>query len=352
MSATRSPTYSSGRAVLAAALGCALSLLGLACATSPPPPISADLAGSDGPCTVSPRRAVANPAEWQLPVHIFEPSGSARPFTGGSCNDSSRPVIFFAHGYTASFTEGYTALLKHLVSNGFIVIYPGFQIAFDPPQQYKAVNAGFVAGAEATPRADTDRAGFVGHSWGAGMTPRMMQLAAQRGWGGSAMWSVLFTPSFPYQVGTAAIQLPVDARMLAVTFDEDYLVDMRIATDIVDSVTLSAGRASHLLVRSDRKARPWLIADHTVPVTLGISSDTGLDVDHLDRWAVWRPIDAIAGCELSGIWCETDLEDMGTQPDGHVVRRAELVDGQVDVGPPALVECTGLVKLLTQRRCG
>ena len=360
MFGTNPGSLATARATLVAVVLSVLSLATAACATAPPPPIPADLPGSDGPCSVLPRRSVSNPAEWQLPVHIFEPSGSAEPFTGGSCNDGARPVIFFAHGYTASFTEGYTALLNHLVSNGFIVIYPGFQIAFDPPQQYKAVNAGFVAGIAATPRADTSRAGFVGHSWGGGMTPRMMQLAEQRGWGDTAMWSVIFAPSFPYQVGTGRISLPAEARLLAVSFDEDYLVDMRIANDIVGSVTVSEGRAQHLLVRTDRRARPWLVADHTVPVTLGISTDTGLDVDHLDRWAVWRPIDAVAGCELSGIWCSTDLADMGSQPNGHVVRRGELfgtqaatpVSDQVDVGPPALVECSGLVQLLTQRRCG
>jgi len=329
-----------------------LSLVSVACAAAPPPPIASNLPGSDGPCSALPSRAVANPAEWQLSVNIFEPAGSGQPFTGGSCNDASRPVIFFAHGYTASFTEGYAALLNHLVSNGFIVIYPGYQIAFDPPQQYRAINAGFVAGAAATPRADTDRAGFVGHSWGGGMTPRMMQLAAGRGWGRTALWSVLFAPSHPYEVGNGPISLPTTARMLAVSFDEDYFLDMRISNDIIESVTLPPGSAQHLLVRSDRKARPWLVADHTVPVTLGTSTDTGLDLDHLDRWAVWRPIDAISGCQLSGVWCSTDLEDMGTQPDGHVVRRAQLVGSQVDVGPPALVECTGLVKLLSQRRCG
>lgn len=347
------------RTLLVAVVFSVLSLGTAACATAPPPPIPADLPGSDGPCSVLPRRAVANPGQWQLPVFIFEPSGSGEPFTGGSCNDTLRPIIFFAHGYPASFTEGYTALLNHLVSNGFVVIYPGYQLDFDPPQQYLALNAGFVAGISATPRADTSRAGFVGHSWGGGMTPRMMQLAHERGWGSTTMWSVLFAPSFPYQVGTGRISLPAEARLLAVSFDEDYFVDMRIANDIVDSVTLPEGRAEHLLVRTDRRARPWLVADHTVPVTLGISTDTGLDIDHLDRWAVWRPIDAVAGCELAGVWCETDLADMGTQPNGHVVRRGELfgsqagtpVSDQVDVGPVALVECTGLVKLLTQRRC-
>ncbi|MEX0767395.1 MAG: hypothetical protein WD029_02880 [Microthrixaceae bacterium] len=352
MSATKSSEFVWSKGWLGVLVLSLLSLVCFACATTPPPPIAAGSPGSDGPCSALPMRTITNPAEWQLPVQIFEPAGSGRPFTGGSCNDAVRPVIFFAHGYSASFTEGYSALLTHLVSNGFVVIYPGFQIAFDPPQQYRAMNAGFVIGAAVTPRADTSRSGFVGHSWGGGMTPRMMQLAAARGWGSKSMWSVLFAPSHPYEVGNAAISLPEKSRMLAVSFDQDFILDMRISSDIIKSVTLPPGRASHMLIRSDLAARPRLVADHAVPVTLGTSTDTGLDVDHLDRWAVWRPIAAIAGCELSAIWCSTDLADMGTQPDGHVVRAAQMVSPQIDAGPPALVECTGLVRLLSQRRCG
>ena len=265
--------------------------------------------------------------------------------------DCPAQVIFFGHGYPAPFTEGYESFLRHLVSNGFVVIYPGYQIDFDPPQQYRAEDGGFVAGVAATPRVDTSRIGFVGHSWGGGMVPAMMQRAAARGWGSKATWAVLLAPSFPYEVGTGPIAVPPTARMAVVSYEDDYFVDMRIANDITRSLELDPSRLSHLLIRSDRTASPPLSADHTTPVTLGVETDTGLDVDHLDRWAVWRPIDAVAGCALSGKWCDTDLTDMGTLPDGHVVRRAELVGPDTDVGPPALLECGGFLGFLNPRRC-
>lgn len=335
-----------------AALCGVVTLLSASCTAAMPPPIDAGLAGSDGPCRVAARRSVHNPAQWTLETFVFEPTGDGSPFTGGTCSDASRPVILFGHGYPATFTEGYDSFLRHLVSNGFVVVYPGYQFEFDPVQQYRAEDGGFVAGVAATPRADTTRVGFVGHSWGAGMAPAMMQRAVARGWGAASMWSALFAPSFPYEVGTGPIELPSRTRMVIVSFEEDYFVDMRIAGDIADSVTLDPTHVSHLLVRSDYGASPPLPADHTTPVTLGTVTDTGLDVDHYDRWAVWRPIDAVAGCALSGRWCDTDLTDMGTRPDGHVVRRGELVGPGADVGPPALLECGGALSFLDPRGCG
>lgn len=110
---------------------------------------------------------------------MFEPTGP------GDCGALNRPVVFFAHGNTASVPEMYDALLRHLVSRGFVVIFPGYPWAFDPPINYGALDTGFVTGIGSLPpgRVDLSRVGFVGHSFGAGAIPRMIQLAAARGWG-------------------------------------------------------------------------------------------------------------------------------------------------------------------------
>jgi len=329
----------------------AVALLAVGCTAAVPPPIEAGRAGADGPCTVRPIREAANPAQWQLPVFVLEPSGAASPgITGGRCDDDRRPVLLFAHGYSASFTEGYTSFLRHLVGQGFVVVYPGYQLDFDPPVQYAAMRAGLRAGLAATDRADTSRMGMVGHSWGAGMGARTLQWMDAQGWGNEALWAVLFAPAFPLEVGTGPVDLPEHLRLLAVNFDRDVFVDTRIAADLVRSVRGPRVAPRHLAVRSDDAASPPLSSDHTTPVTLGTDSDTGLDVDHYDRWGVWRPVDATAGCALRGIWCDEDLTDMGTLPDGHVVRRAEWLGPNDDVGPPAILDCDGILGLVVATR--
>ena len=64
-----------------------------------------------------------------------------------------------------------------------------------------------------------------------------------------------------------------------------------------------------------------------------------LSIDQLDRWA-WRVVDATAGCSLSGTWCDEDLGEVGTWPDGDPVRRAVVSRDPVDAGPVVLQECT------------
>src|SRR5690349_341827 len=78
----------------------------------------ADVPGNNRDCATV-RHEVTNPAQWQHMTVVLEPAG------GADCEAPGRPVIFFGHGYLATFTEGYTQFLDHLVSRGFVVIYPG-----------------------------------------------------------------------------------------------------------------------------------------------------------------------------------------------------------------------------------
>jgi len=308
--------------LLLATTGCALG------AQPDPIPVragqrGADVPGNDGGCG-SVRREVYNPAQWELPTFVFEPTGCP----------GRHPVIFFGHGYLASFTEGYTQFVDHLVSRGFVVIYPGYQTAFDPPQQYRAEDGGFVAGVASIPadQVDLDRIGFVGHSFGAGMIPRMMQLASARAWGTEAMWAVQLSPAWEYEVGDGPIVMPANARVLAVSYEHDVFVDTQVATEGLAAMTIPAAQKRQLVIHGEG-------SDHLLPLTLPVPGS----VDRYDRWATWRPIDAWSRCALDGVWCDVDLADMG--PD---LPRASIGLGLPDVGPPAIVECGSW---LSPRRC-
>ena len=336
---------------LAASTVLALALLA-GCAASPagpsaPVPDADPVPGAAGPCGFE-RREVPNPADGQFPTIVFEPTGDGRPVTGGRCDDAQRPLALVAHGYLGALDAAYAGLLEHLVSQGFVVVFPTWPIEFDPPHQYDVVDTGAVAGVAASGRVDTSRVGVVGHSFGAGMIPWLLRQADDRGWGTDAMWAVSFAPWFSLLLPPGPIDVPDHTRVAVVAYQDDYLVDARIGIEVLGSLDVPRDQRVHLLARTDMSGTPILSADHLGPVGFTLPWLGPLSVDQLDRWA-WRVVDATAGCSLSGTWCDEDLGDVGTWPDGDPVRRAVVSRDPVDAGPVALQECTFL---LNPRPCG
>ncbi|NLA35458.1 MAG: hypothetical protein GX868_07195 [Actinobacteria bacterium] len=313
-------------------------MMAVACVPAMPPAIDAAtartasaVAGDDGPCAGA-RYQRANPGGMKHEVSIFLPVGQ------GFCGEANRPLIVFAHGYVGFDPGAYQATIDHLVSRGFVVIFPAWTVDFDPPMQYHAVNVGIDVGmGVAGDRVDTSRVGVVGHSWGGGMVPWLMQRVSERGWGSEALFGVSMSPAWAHLVGDGPIQLPGHARLLAITYEDDVFVDMQIAVEMLDAATIADEQKRHLLVHSDNRFEPALEADHLLP--LSMPGNVLGEWDHLDRWATFRPIDATANCALFGTDCTLDLADMGVLH-GVEVRRGTVGLGLADVGPaPALAEC-------------
>lgn len=107
---------------------------------------------------------------------VFLPKGVATP----------SPVIFLAHGYGPNKCESYLPLIDHMVSRGYIVVFgtfPMFRATID--QRYADLWNGFDAAVrQFGPRMDLTRIGVVGHSFGGGATPALLEKAMARGWGG------------------------------------------------------------------------------------------------------------------------------------------------------------------------
>jgi hypothetical protein len=293
-------------------------------------------------------RQLANPLDSRHDLSVVEPTGAGEPWSGGRCDGSGRPVILVAHGYTASAVGAYQGLVNHLVSNGFIVVFPGYTTEFNPTHQYAVVDTGLVTAIGALgARADTSRLGVVGHSFGGGMTPWLLQQAAGRGWGTQALWGVAFAPWYSFGVGEGPIALPANARFTTVSYDRDRVVDARIGIEVFHSVSVPDAQRNHVMVRSDTTVEPYLIADHLGPVSL--EAPVGyLATDHLDRWSAFPTVDATGRCALEGVWCDTDLSFVGTHADGTPVRPALVSDQPADLGPTASQECTSA---LNPRRC-
>ena len=327
-----------GAAALVAVMA-AVALVAAACTPTPigDPPTSGT-PGADGPCGTADEHVV-NPVDSAMELRIATPTGSGTPWTGGTCDDDSRPVVLLAHGYFGSLSAAYGGMIDHLVSNGFAVVFPAWPIPFDPDHWYDIVDTGFVTAAAHEPRIDTARVGVLGHSMGGGMALRMVQLAAERGWGSDALWTVLYAAAFAYQLPPGPIEVPSHTRVAVVGYEDDPLIDNRIAIELLQATDLPAEQKVHVMVRTDHSGPAVLWADHFGPVGFTLPWLGQLSVDHLHRWADWRVADATGRCALDGEWCDVDLGDLGTWPDGRPVQRAIVSHDPADLGPVAIVEC-------------
>jgi hypothetical protein len=323
----------------------ALPLLGVA---TPPPQPTAGTPGGDGSCGLA-ESSVPNPRPGAtLPVHVYEPTGTAAAVQGGGrCDGSKRPTVFVAHGFGLSDPASYRALVVHLVSVGNVVVYPSYDVRdhdgdgdtdrADLEESYRVVDEGLLAAVGATPRVDTSRVGWWGHSHGGGMIPWLVQQGAARGWGTRALWMSNVAQAYTQLVGEGAISVPAHAQSMTVAFEHDALADKRLGIDVYESLTLPPDQKRHVMVKTDVHGQPPMLAEHGAP-----SAGDG-QADAID-FLLWRYADLLERCALTRRDCDLDLSTTGTWSDGVPVVRAEVSVRPVDSGPmPAiLAECDAL----------
>ena len=301
----------------------AMSLVGTssspAGAQAPTPPQQPGLnqPGGPGPCSVSPTSSspAANPLSAFARVWVFEPGGSASPtLTGGSCNDSQRPVLFVTHGYPYDPSVGCIdvtpdgfQLVDNMVSNGYIVVFANYACY---PAVWWDVDAGFQQGVTMTSREDVSRIGIWGHSWGGVMVSDLAKAAGDRGWGATALWLGIFAALDPDNPA----DLPDNARVLEVVYEGDAIVANSDSAILFNKFTdIPANHKRYVTVRSDCRGAnpcpPGLVADHFTPSQPD-------EWSHLDYYGTFRNVHAFSTCALNNSSCTTaDLTYMGTWSD-------------------------------------
>jgi hypothetical protein len=312
---------------------------------APPPQPPPGTPGGNGHCGLT-TRSVSNPRPGAtLPVWIFEPTGAApATVTGGRCDDHKRPTVFVAHGFGSTDPASYQDLIDHLVSVGNVVVYPAYDAndrdgdgdvdRLDLEESYRVVDAGIVAGVTATPRVDTSRVGWWGHSHGGGMIPWLVQQGGGRGWGSKALWMSNVAQAFTQLVGAGTIGVPARTQAMTLAFEHDAFADKRLGIDVFESLVLPHTQKRHVTVNSDVHGQPPFIADHGSP-SAGDGQADAVDVQ------VWRYADLLETCALSRRSCDADLSTVGTWSDGVPIVPASVSAHPVDSGPmPAiLAEC-------------
>jgi hypothetical protein len=321
---------SAGSPRLVRLVGCALASLAVlaACAgtsTNPAQPTSG--LGATGPCSQT-SRSVANPSATDQSITIYEPGGtSSTPLTGGTCRDAKRPVVAVVHGLGAASPVLYEDLIKHLVSTGNIVVFATYNTdTNDFTASFGRQDQALVTAAASVPRGDLSNFGIVGHSMGGGAVPFLAQRASARGWGSRGMFLFLVAPWFSSGVGTGPIALPAHARVIVEGYDNDTYVDNRIGIELFHAFTTDPGRKQHVTVRSQTRNGITLNAQHTAANSLIAPNDA------IKFFGLYRIVDALESCSLTGAHCDTDLSYMGTWSDGTAVTKAISTDDPVDTG--------------------
>jgi hypothetical protein len=277
-----------------------------------------------------------NPKDWFQQVHLYQPTGSATPRTGGTCGGSQRPVVFMAHGFTGSTPLAYPKLIENLVSNGHIVVFAEWSNTYAPDFNYPVVDAGFVEATKMTTRMNLAAVGFWGHSMGGGMTPWLVKKGAARGWGSQSLWMALYQPHYAYKLASGPITVPAHTRAIVVGADGDVVLDNRIGIEIFKSLSLPLSQKQHVTLRTDCRLFTCLTSSHF--------SDTSIsDHDAIDFFGAYRNIGALSDCARTGSNCGVDLSFMGKWSDGFDVRRASSTDYPGDIGPVTTQECWNLL---------
>jgi hypothetical protein len=292
-----------------------------ACAAPPPQPAPPAL-GSNGSCAQA-STTLTNPAVPLNVINVFTPTGSgSTPFTGGTCGDSDRPVVFVVHGWLAGGAWVYQGLIDHLVSQGNIVVFGtyGNDIANVTGSADNADAQISYAGPRLGARADLGRVGVIGHSLGGGIVPLLTQRIVTRGWGSTGLWLM---PLAPYQTlpsGSAPIALPAHARAVVEAYDNDTLVDNQVGITMFHRLSMPYSQKQHVTVRSSSNGTSQLNATHTSPNSV-IAPD-----DAIKFFGIYRVVDALESCALLNQSCNADLSLMGNWSDGSPVLPSASTD--------------------------
>ncbi len=273
------------------------------------PPTAADFGGL-GPFAVfvdgftNPVYPTANGAT--LTVSIYHPN---------SIIDPALPTIFFAHGYTSPIGSpaAYSALLTNLASCGYNVVFSPYEggVGLNIPKRFDELTTGCNA-AVTNFGLNTGQIGFVGHSYGGGFLPAVLQhlmmgksnqYRAGQTWGGTAAFMFALAPGYAYDgggqtdiTGSQTIVFPTNLNVgYQVFFDDNNINDPRVALDIFYNCTTLNSQKEFLTVFGDNHGTPAQVASHFLPTTSGSMTTTSLQA-----WAIFRHLQAMAAWTFSG----------------------------------------------------
>lgn len=292
-----------------------LSLSFISQAQSPFQPIQSGY-GANGPFAVTDEK-FASPLYDRENVHVFRPAGAPAP----------APVIFFAPGFANNDPDEYEALINHVVSRGYALVYAPFQIISGDitlhKKRYDTIFAGFE---EAVKRYgssfDLTRVGYAGHSYGGSALLNLSFRGLERGWGKDGLFLFVMAPWYYYEMSLSQfVNFPQHAKVIVQVYEQDGVCDHRVGKEIFERINLPASEKDFVMLLREERLGYKLEADHGTP--------SGSGQDAHDFYGVYRLLDALADYAFAGKQeakrialggGSAEQRFMGLWPDGRPVR--------------------------------
>ncbi len=234
----------------------------------------------------------------------------------------SAPLVLFVHGWGGFKPMYYRDWLNHLVKKGNVVVYPRYQASFlTPPEKFTPATINALSKAIERLKKDdnitinTENFGVIGHSAGGTISANVTAIAGDKG--------------LPEPDGVMIIQpgrslnrdneniieerfkledlskIPSETNMIVMVGEDDNVVGNRTARKIFrEATSVPLKRRDFIIVRSDRRGNPNLIADHFSPLAMSENDDvknrirkivgrTFMGTNALDYYGYWRLSDAL-----------------------------------------------------------
>ncbi|HKQ72198.1 MAG TPA: hypothetical protein VJ810_00625 [Blastocatellia bacterium] len=302
------------------ALFLTLSLSLISQAQSPFQPIQSGY-GANGPFAVTDEK-FSSPLYDRENVHVFRPEGATSP----------APVIFFAPGFANNDPREYEALINHVVSRGYALVYAPFQIVSGDitlhKKRYDTIFAGFE---EAVKRYgssfDLTRVGYAGHSYGAAAILNLSLRGLELGWGKDGLFLFVMAPWYHFEMSLSQfVNFPQHAKVIVQVYEQDGVCDHRVGKEIFERLNLPSSEKDFVMLLREERLGYKLEADHGTP--------SGSGQDAHDFYGVYRLLDALADYAFTGReeakrvalgGGSAEQRFMGLWPDGKPVR--ELIAG-------------------------
>ncbi|MDR6194782.1 hypothetical protein [Siphonobacter sp. SORGH_AS_0500] len=240
--------------------------------------------GAEGSYTVA-EIAFTNPEYTDTQVSIFYPQGITSP----------RATIFFSHPFGGEDKKYNIELFKFIAKKGYVVVFVPYRtVDTGIEHRYQTLWEGFVKAATDYPAIiDTQKVGFMGHSFGGGASIDLAYKAfTEKNWGTKGRFLFIMAPWYSFNWDSERttqqqlLNFPANTQMITQVYDEDIINDHRMAIDIYKNIRIEESEKDFIYFRSSTIAGYTYTTDHVMP-----SSRKAFDA--LDYYGVYRLLDAM-----------------------------------------------------------
>lgn len=203
----------------------------------------------------------------------------------------ARPVIFYSHPFGGEDKNYNRGLFEFIAKKGYALVfvpYPTTGVSVD--ERYNTLWAGFTEAAAKYPAVlDTQKVGFMGHSFGGGASTALAYRAfTEKGWGKNGRFIFTMAPWYSYQISTEQLQnFPANTQFITQVYEDDTVNDHRLAIDIFKNINIPNTEKDFFYMKSSVVSRYTYRADHTLP-------NSRSAYDAYDYYGIYRLLDALA----------------------------------------------------------